>query len=75
VRPFRWIFKPSLRACPPEGFRRAGGDRFAGDPRGSTGMVAVDEGRRSAQADNRFYPAKRMVEVSKIVCSVALPPI
>jgi hypothetical protein len=38
-------------------------------------MVAVDEGRRSAQADNRFYPAKRMVEVSKIVCSVALPPI
>jgi hypothetical protein len=43
--------------------------RLRRDPRGS-GMVAFDEVRRSARADNRFYRGKRIVEVSKIVGSV-----
>lgn len=43
--------------------------RLRRDPRGS-GMVAFDEVRRSARADNRFYRGKRIVEVSKIAGSV-----
>ena len=44
--------------------------RLRRDPRGS-GMVAFDEVRRAARADNRFYRGSRMVEVSRIVGSVA----
>jgi hypothetical protein len=43
--------------------------RLRRDPRGS-GMVAFDEVRRLARADNRSYLGLRMVEVSKIVGSV-----
>jgi hypothetical protein len=43
--------------------------RLRRDPRRS-GMVAFDEVRRAARADNRFYLGSRMVEVSKIVGSV-----
>jgi hypothetical protein len=43
--------------------------RLRRDPRGS-GMVAFDEVRRAARADNRVYRGSKMVEVSKIVGSV-----
>jgi hypothetical protein len=43
--------------------------RLRRDPRGS-GMVAFDEIRRAARADNRFYRGSKIVEVSKIVGSV-----
>jgi hypothetical protein len=43
--------------------------RLRRDPRES-GMVAFDEVRRAARADNRFYRGSKIVEVSKIVGSV-----
>ena len=43
--------------------------RLRRDPRGG-GMVAFDEVRRSARADNRLHRGLRMVEVSKVVGSV-----
>jgi hypothetical protein len=43
--------------------------RLRRDPRES-GIVAFDEVRRAARADNRFYWGSKIVEVSKIVGSV-----
>jgi hypothetical protein len=43
--------------------------RLRRDPRES-GIVAFDEVRRAARADNRFYRGSKIVEVSKIVGSV-----